>query len=355
MFPVTTSAMTSPRLLALGAVVFCAAAVHGAQPAPEVPVTSPRRGDIHRFVTLPGTLRANQQVTLHAKVPGYLKSIKVDKGDAVKAGQVLAELDLPEITAERARHDAEVRLAQAELNRIKAAQGKAPDLITPQAADTATARLAMAQAALRQNDALLRYGRVTAPFAGVVTARFVDPGAFVPAATAGSNPAAAALVALADYSVVRALVAVPEVEAARVQVGQPVIVSTDALPGRVFRGTVSRHAGALDEKTRTLSVEADFPNSDGTLRPGMYVSARIGVELHRNSLLVPAAALVREKAAGFLWTFADGKATRVPVKYGFNDGTHVEILDGVAENTRVLIPGKVTLVAGQAVTAVEAK
>lgn len=355
MFSESTSAMTSTRLLALGALVLGAAAARGAQPAPEVQVTSARRGDIHRFVTLPGSLRANQQVTLHAKVPGYLKSIKVDKGDVVKAGQVIAELDLPEITAERARHDAEVRLAQAELNRIKAAQGKAPDLITPQAADTATARLAMAQAALRQSDALLRYGRVTAPFAGVVTARFVDPGAFVPAATASANPSAAAIVSLADYSVIRAVVAVPEIEAARVQPTQPIIVTTDALPGRTFRGTVSRHAGALDEKTRTLSVEADFPNDDGTLRPGMYLSARIGVELHRNALLVPAAALVREKAAGFLWTFADGKATRVPVKYGFNDGTNVEILDGIAENARVIIPGKVALSAGQAVTAVEAK
>lgn len=355
MFTVTTSAMTSSRLFALTAVVLCAAAARGAQAAPEVQVASPRRGDIHRFVTLPGTLRANQQVTLHAKVPGYLKAIKVDKGDTVKAGQLLAELDLPEVTADRARHDAEVRLAQAELNRIKTAQGRAPDLITPQAADTATARLAMAQAALRQSDALLRYGRVTAPFAGVITGRFVDPGAFVPAATASASPAAAAIVALADYSVVRALVAVPEVEAARVQVGQPVVVATDALPGRVIRGTVSRHAGALDERTRTLSVEADFPNADGTLRPGMYLSVRIGVELHRNSVLVPAAALVREKAAGFLWTLADGKAKRVPVKYGFNDGTSVEILEGIPEDARVIIPGKATLTAGQAVTAVESK
>lgn len=355
MFPVTTSALTIHRLSALCAAIVWASSLSAAQPAPEVPVASPRRGDIHRFITLPGSLRANQQVTLHAKVAGYLKSIAVDKGDSVKAGQLLAELDLPEVTAERARHDAEVRLAQAEANRIKAAQGKAPDLITPQAADTATARLAMAQAALRQSDALLRYGRVTAPFAGVVTMRFVDPGAFVPAATASANPAAAAIVALADYSVIRALVAVPEVEAARVQVGQPVSVATDALPGRTFRGTVSRHGGALDERTRTLSVEADFPNADGALRPGMYLSARIGVEMHRNSLLVPAAALVREKAAGFLWIVAEGKAKRVAVKYGFNDGTNVEILDGIAEDARVIIPGKVALVAGQAVTAVEAK
>ena len=87
----------------------------------------------------------------------------------------------------------------------------------------------------------------------------------------------------------------------------------------------------------------------------MYASIKIGVEQHTGVMLVPAAALVREKAAGFLFTFADEKATKVPVKYGFNDGTNVEIIDGLAENARVIIPGKVTLVNGQAVTAVEAR
>jgi membrane fusion protein (multidrug efflux system) len=355
MSSVPSFAMPFLRHFAFCASLLGASISPAAQPAPEVQVTSPRRGDIHRLVTLPGTLRANQQVTLHAKVAGYLKSIQVDKGDTVKAGQLLAELDLPELNAERGKYDAEVRLAKAEADRVLAALAKAPDLITPQAADAANARLAMAQAALRQNETLVRYGRITAPFAGVVTARMIDPGAFVPAATASSNPAAAAIVSIADYSVVRAVVAVPEVEAARVAVGHPVILATEALPGRTFNGTVSRHGGALEERTRTLSVEADFPNPDGALRPGMYVNARIGVELHRGALLVPAVALVREKTAGFLFTLVDGKAVRVPVKYGFNDGSNVEILDGIAESARVLIPGKVTLVAGQAVTAVEAK
>lgn len=349
--------MTSFRSLSFGATLLLAGATYGAQPsAPEVQVTSPRRGDIHRFVTLPGSVRANQQVTLHAKVAGYLKSIKVDKGDTVKAGQLLAEIELPELQADRAKHEADLKLAKADADRVKAAQSKAPDLITPQAADTANARVAHVQAARAQNEAMLRYGRITAPFGGVVTMRYVDPGAFVPAATASANPSAAAIVSLADYSVVRATVAVPEIEAARVQVGQPIVLTTEAVPGRTFKGTVSRHTGALDEKTRTLQVEADLPNADGALRPGMYVSVKVGVELHRGALLVPAAALVREKAAGFLFTLADGgKAARVPVKYGFNDGVNVEILEGIADNARVLIPGKVALVAGQAVTAVEAK
>jgi membrane fusion protein, multidrug efflux system len=342
--------------LTLGALLTTSPSIAQTQAAPpEVATTSPRRGEIHRFVTLPGTLRANQQVTLHAKVAGYLKSISVDKGDRVKDGQVLAEIEIPELVAERARHEAELRVAKLEVDRIKAARDKAPDLITPQASDTAESRVAIAQATLSHNETMLRYGKITAPFDGVVTMRYVDPGAFVPAATASSNPAAAALLTISDYSTIRARVPVPEIEAARIQVGQPVVLTTDSLPGKTFRGKVTRHTGALDEATRSLLVEADFPNADGTLRPGMYAIIKIGVERHENAVLVPAAALVREKAAGFLWTFADGKATRVPVKYGFNDGTNVEILEGIPENARVIIPGKVTLTNGMAVRAVEAK
>jgi membrane fusion protein, multidrug efflux system len=321
----------------------------------QVEVTNPHRGEIHRFVTLPGTLRANQQVTLHAKVAGYLKSISVDKGDKVKAGQSLAEIEIPELVAERAKYEAELNIAKIEAARLKTARDKAPDLITPAATDTAEGRLAMAKAELAHNETLLRYSKISAPFNGVVTNRYVDPGAFVPAATASSNPTAAAIVTIMDYSTVRVRVPVPEIESSRIQVGQPVIVTTDSLPGRTVRGTVTRHSGALDESTRSLLVEVDVPNADGTLRPGMYVMVKIGVEKHTNALLIPAAALVREKAAGFVFTFADGKATRIPVKYGFNDGTNVEIIDGLAENARVIIPGKVTLVNGQAVTAVEAR
>ncbi len=332
-----------------------AAAAAATPAAAQVQVTAPKRGEIHRFITLPGTLRANQQVTLHAKVAGYLKSIAVDKGDKVKAGQLMAEIEMPELVAERAKHEAELNIAKVESGRLKAARAKAPDLITPAASDTADARLAMAQAGLAANETMMRYSKISAPFDGVVTMRYVDPGAFVPAATASSNPTAAAILTIMDYSTVRVRVPVPEIESSRIQVGQPVVVTTDSLPGRTVRGTVTRHSGALDEATRSLLVEADVPNADGTLRPGMYVMVKIGVEKHADALLVPAAALIREKAAGFLFTFADGKATRVPVKYGFNDGTNAEILEGIAENARVIIPGKTTLVSGQAVIATEAK
>jgi RND family efflux transporter MFP subunit len=268
---------------------------------------------------------------------------------------LLAEIELPEVVAERARLEAEIRIAKSESDRVKSAFAKAPDLITPAASDTAEARLAMAQAALIENDTLLKYSRISAPFDGVVTMRYVDPGAFVPAATASNNPNAAAILTVMDYSVIRARVAVPEIEAARVQVGQPVMVTTDSLPGRTFTGKVSRQFGALDEMTRSLLIEADLPNGGLVLRPGMYATVRIGVEQHTGALLVPAAALVKEKAAGFLFTLADGKALRVPVKYGFSDGVNVEIVEGISDRAAVIIPGKVVLTPGQAVTGTQLK
>jgi membrane fusion protein (multidrug efflux system) len=158
-----------------------------------------------------------------------------------------------------------------------------------------------------------------------------------------------------DLAVVRAIVPVPEIEASRVAVGQPVQVSVDGLPGRVFKGTVSRQSYALEESNRALTVEADLPNADLALRPGMYAMIKVGVERHTGALLIPAEALVREKTAAFVFTFADGKVARVPVKVGFTDGPVVEILEGLAENARVALPGKNTLVAGQAVRVSEAK
>lgn len=307
------------------------------------------RGDVWRFVTLPGSIRANQQATLYAKVAGYLKTLSVDKGDAVKAGQPLGEIEVPELLADRARYRAEVKVAEAESSRVKGASKKSPDLVVPQAVDEATGRLEIAKAGLERTETLLAYARLVAPFDGVVTARFVDPGAFVPAATSGSAAQNAAVLTIMDFDTVRAQVPVPEAEAARVQVGQPVKVAADALPGKTFEGTVSRFAYALDEGTQTMLVEADLPNPGRQLRPGMYASIRLGVEKHADVISVPAGALVVEKAGASVFKLADGKAKKTPVKVGFNDGARAEILDGISEGETVLLAAGVTLADGQEV------
>jgi membrane fusion protein (multidrug efflux system) len=323
--------------------------------AVDVKVVRAVRGEIMRYVTLPGSIRANQQATLYAKVPGYLKSIAVDKGDAVKAGQSLAEIEVPELLAERARYRAEVKIAAMDAKRIAAARDKAPDLVTPQSVDEATGKLDVAQANLERTETLLRYTTIQAPFDGVVTMRYVDTGAFIPAATSGNSAQTAAIVTVMDFDIVRVQVPVPELEASLVARGQPVKVSVEGLSGNVFTGAVSRLAYALDDATKTMLVEADLPNPQKQLRPGMYASIRLGVEKHTEALTLPVEALAMEKLNAFVFVADAGKAKKMAVKIGFNDGTKVEVLSGLAGSEAVVLVGKLALADGAPINAVEAK
>ena len=177
----------------------------------------PFRGPIARNITLPGEVKAYQQATLYAKVAGYLKTIPVDKGDPVKEGALLAEIEVPELLADRARYQAELEVARSDYQHLSDSQKKAPDLVVPQTTDNARARLDIAKANLDRTETLLSFAKIVAPFSGVITKRMVDPGAFIPAATSGSTPQSAAIVTLADFNRVRVQVAVPELEAARLQ------------------------------------------------------------------------------------------------------------------------------------------
>lgn len=344
----------SPGLVPVVAVLLALADPQGALSA-EFSGVRPSRGPIVRYVTLPGSLKANQQATLYAKVPGYLKSISVDTGDRVQAGQALGEIEVPELQADWTRFRAEVKVATTEASRMTAARQKAPDLVTPQSLDEATGRLEVAQANLERTESLLEFSQLKAPFAGVVTARFVDPGAFIPAATSANTAGGAAVLTLMDFSVIRAQVRVPEGEASLIQRGQPVRIAVEGIPGRWFETTVSRLSYALDEATRTMLVEAELPNPNLELRPGMYAQIRLGVEEHSDALRIPVGALVMEKANAFAFVVDGGVARKKAIKVGFNDGSLVEVLSGLSGNETLVIPGKASLVDGQPVQIVEAK
>lgn len=319
-----------------------------AQPGAAFPVARPDRGEVVRHVTLPGTIQPYQQATLHAKVAGYLKSIAVDRGDAVTAGQPLAEIEAPELAADLARYQAEFTLARIESDRAGEARRSAPDLVLPQAIDQALGRLEIARAQVERIETLLAYARLTAPFAGIITARHVDPGAFIPAATGGAMQAAA-LVTLMDFTTVRVRFAVPELEAGRVRGGQPLAFVADVVPGRGYEAKVSRLGYALDPGTQTMLVEADVPNADLALRPGMFVTARLGVEVHAGVLRVPADAVLVERAGASVFTLDGGRAKKTPVKTGFNDGAHIEIAGGFDAGATVIRLGKTPIADGQAV------
>lgn len=334
----------------------------------ELPATKPHRGSVIRYVTLPGFIKPLQQATLYAKTPGYLKKISVDKGDTVKAGDGIAELEAPELEAELGKSEAELAskqprylFAKQEFDRLTKAQKTSPDLVLPQMLEKAKAELDGAKAEFdvvestaKRTRALIAFTKITAPFDGIITSRMVDLGAFVPAATSGS-PANAAIVTLMDFKTVRAQIAVPEIDASFVAKGQKVSVAAEGLPGKSFTGTVTRFSYALDEATRTMMVESELPNPGLELRPGMYATIKVGVQMHDNALLIPVEGLVMEKANAFVFTFNEGKAKKNAATIGFNDGTNVEVLTGIDESAQVLLPGKVALMPDQAVKISEAK
>ena len=313
-----------------------------------VKTTLPKRGDITRGIVLPGNVAANQQAALYAKVGGYLKTIRVDKGDAVKEGDLLAEIEVPELLADAARYKAEMEVAEIDYQRTVEAQKKAPDLVVAQAVDAARAKFDVARANQDHAQTLLSFCRITAPFSGVVTRRSVDPGAFIPAATSGSASATPALLTIMDSAIVRVQVAVPEPETPFIRNGLPVKLTIEELPGRVFNGTVTRYSHSLDEASKTMLVEIDLPNSDGRLLLGMYAIVKLGVETRTNALLV-------EKAGSSVFKVTAGKAVKIPVKTGFNDGANVEILDALDASTPLILVGKQTLAGGQAVSITETK
>lgn len=330
-------------------ILACAATAPAQTRPPALPLVRPHRGDIIRYVTLPGTILADQQATLCAKVGGYLGNVAVDKGDRVVKGQILAEIEVPEWEAKLKKNQADARLAEIELQRLREAGKKAPDLVTPQAVDKAEASFEISRAEVQQTEAILNYAKITAPFDGIVTARYLDPGAFVPAAASGSVPQNAALFTLMNFLTVRAQAAVPEVDAAHVNKGQPVKFIVEGLPGKTFRGHVSRFSYALDDTTRNMLVQADIPNPEIQLRPGMYAKISLGIQEHTGVLLVPKPAITMEKANAFVFKLIDGKAKKTLVKTGFDDGENVEILDGAQEGEALILPGKTALTDGQTV------
>jgi membrane fusion protein (multidrug efflux system) len=320
-----------------------------------VTVTPPARGSIHRWLKLPGTIRPLREATLYAKVAGYLQEIRVDIGDSVPAGATLAILETPELSAERTRHRAEVAAARAEYERLQQAIRQAPDLVMPVEIDRAKGKFEVAGANLERIETLLRYSAITAPFAGTITKRFVDPGAFIPAATSGSAAQNAAVVTLMDFNAVRVQVAVPDTEAARVRTGLPVRFAVTGLPERTFDGVITRFAYALEDASKTMRVEVEVPNPERVLRPGMYASVELALDRHDDALLIPAAALIMEKTNAFAY-LADGDTARKrAIKIGFNDGKNVEVNEGLGASDRVIVAQGKTLSDGLAIQATEAR
>jgi membrane fusion protein, multidrug efflux system len=322
-----------------------------ADSALSVQVTAPQRRDLALTMTLPGNISPWYQATLYAKVPGYLKWMGVDKGDAVKKWQLLAVIDAPEVEQQYRQAEADYKIKKLTYERLANAWKSMPDVIAKQDVDVAEAA---AEGAKHQRDnrrIMLEYTKVEAPFTGVITARFADPGALIQAAT-GSATQAVPLYTIMDLDTVRIYVNVPQEVALLAKPGVKAVISLKELPEHAFDGTITRTTEALDPATRTLLVEIDMPNKERQLQPGMYVNATLSLQEHANALAIPPTAIVNSPDQGkFVFLVDQGKARRVPIKTGIDDGVWVEVVDGLAGGEDIVVVGKAGLTDGQAVKA----
>ena len=308
----------------------------------EVQVLKPQRRDIAYSVRLPATLSPLAQVTLYAKVSGYLKAIHVDKGDSVKAGQVLAVLDDPELEQRYQQAQSEHAIKKVTYERLANVWKENPDVIAKQDVDVAEAAYLGATHALEQLATMVDYTNVRAPFTGVITARFVDVGALLQAATSSATQAMP-LFTLMDMSTIRVYVSVPQEDAPLVKPGIPASVRVAQFPEKNLTGTVTRTTGVLDPATRTMLVEIHIPNKDRLLQPGMFGEAVIRLKSHRDALAIPPAALITESSGASVFVVAQGKAQKVSVKTDLDDGVWIEITEGLAGHEDVVVVGKARL------------
>jgi len=314
---------------------------------------------LERSARLPGEILPFQKVSLHARVTGFVEKVDVDRGSVVKQGQVLAALSAPEMTAQlaearakvqsiesqRAEAEAKVLSAQLTYERLKAASAT-PGAVSGQELDLADKALAAAralqrsiessaQAARAAADAIRKledYLTITAPFDGVITARYSHSGAL-------AGPATGPLLEIEQLSRLRVVVAVPEPDVAGVATGSRVSFTVPAWPGQTFSGAVARFARSLDAKTRTMAVELDVPNPKGALAPGMYPEVQWPLRRTSASLLVPPTSVVTTTERSFVIRVRGGKAEYVNVSRGAPAGDLVEVLGALAEGDEIVRRG----------------
>jgi len=361
--------------------------VHQPQVAP---VTTVERAQLENTFRVAGEFIPFQEVELHAKVAGYVRRINVDIGDRVKAGQVLAILDVPELMAQVQGADAGVRQSQelisraksnalraqasyeavhSQADRLQQASSARPGLIAQQEIDDALAKdraaaaqvdaakaalsatqqqLGVSQADRQHYSSMADYSRIIAPFSGVVTRRYADTGTLIQAGT--SNAGSAPVVRLAEVDVLRLRLPVPESLAPYVRVGNPASVYVDAL-ARTFTGKVTRSAGALDSSTRTMQVEIDVSNRDAQLAPGMYAQVALNVAHSGESLTAPVQAVDQSGAQPFVLVVdSANKIQKKKVHIGISTADRVELLSGVEEGDRIISVNLSTYQPGEVVT-----
>jgi membrane fusion protein, multidrug efflux system len=329
------------------------------QPAQErtVPVTPVVSRSFERTLSLPGDLVAFQDVSVHARVQGFIQSIPVDRGSVVRRGALLARIDAPELKAQLNEAQAKVQTAEAQLletqaaftserstfDRLKQASAT-PGVVAGNDVEVAQQKVEAARArvdaatknveatrqAARSVEDVESYLQVTAPFDGVVTERAAHVGSLV-------GPSTGPIVRMQQVSRLRLVAAIPEAYAAGVGVGQPIEFAVSTFPGEIFTAKLARLARALDPKTRTMAVELDVSNPAGRLAPGMFAEIRWPARRSGASLFVPKSAVTTTTERTFVIRVRDGLAEWVDVKRGAAMGDLVEVFGDLKPGEHVAV------------------
>jgi RND family efflux transporter MFP subunit len=325
---------------------------------PTVAVVFPREGAPTQEIVLPGNTQAFSDAPIYARTSGYLKRWYFDIGARVQKGQLLAEIETPEVDQQLQQAQAELDTAQANLNIAKITASRWQDLVSTgsvsqQETDQAVSNLSAVKAAAESSSANVRrleqlqsFERIYAPFDGIVTARNTDIGALI---DAGASTQPRELFHMAAIRMLRLYVAVPEVYSRAARSGAPATLTLDEFPGQAFHGTLVRNANSIDIASRTLLVEVDVDNPTGQLLPGAYVFVHLKLPDEAHSVTIPSNTLIFRKEGLQVGLVRNGKAELVPVKIGRDYGNTVEIVSGLQATDAVIVDPSDSLVGGMTV------
>jgi membrane fusion protein, multidrug efflux system len=317
----------------------------------DVQVTKPVRQPLTYSITLPANISPRYQTTLYAKVSGYLKWIGPDKGDHVKTNEVVAIIDAPEVEEQYQIAVADYRIKKITHERLANVWKESPDVIAKQDVDVAEAAYHGAKNLMQQRAVMRDYMKVRAPYDGIITARFADPGALIQVATSSATTAMP-LFTIMDLDIVRVYTNVPQDDSPWVTPGRTrATVSVTELPGRAFTGLVTRSTLALDPSTRSLLVEIDLPNPNHELRPGTFAEVTLALREIPNALALPPQAVVSGHTGASVFIVEQGKAKSILIQTGISDGKWMEITSGLNGEEDVAVVGKRRLREGVAVHA----
>lgn len=330
-----------------------------AMAVPTVMVIHPGSGAGTDEIVLPGNMQAFVDTQIWARASGYLKAWHADIGSRVNKGQLLAEIEAPEVNqqlqqarAQLTTDEANLKLAEITAERYSGLLKQ--DSVAKQDVDNAVQNAAARKATVESSRAnvarleeMVGYERVYAPFDGVVTARNTDVGALI---NAGANTPGKELFHLASNSKLRVYVNVPEVYSRATKAGVQAYVTLAEYPGSKFNGTLVRSSNAIDVTSRTLLVEVDVTNPTGQLLPGSYVSVHLKLPSKgQSSVTVPANALIFRSEGLQVALVRDNKTLLVPVTLGHDFGDSVEIVHGVGPDDAVIVNPRDSIRAGERV------